>query len=175
MIIACPTCGPLGKNGAAPIKIAFCVHPLITTDIRLILPLSNTLIPTNVPQSVPSRPLIVNPFILTSAPLLTSTIYGRSITLGSMSSSGGDSTIVDSEPEPIIVKFLLIVICSVYVPGNTFIVSPGFEAFIAACIVGKSVGTVISGLQNSTELTKKPSNGPFLHTYFLLLSEPFGG
>ena len=51
-----------------------------------------------------------------------------------------------------------------------------FEAFIAACIVEKSVGTVISGLQNSTELVNNPSNGPSLQTYFLLLlSESFGG
>ena len=65
MIVACPICGPPGKNGAAPIRIAFCVHPLITTDFRLMLPFSNTLIPTNVPQSVPGGPVIVNPFIVT--------------------------------------------------------------------------------------------------------------
>jgi hypothetical protein len=56
-------------------------------------------------------------------------------------------------------------------------VSPGFEAFIAAWIEGKSVGTVITGLQNFNELVNNPSNGPSLQTYFLLLllSESFGG
>ena len=62
--------------------------------------------------------------------MLTSTIYGLPITLGSNSSTGGDSIIVDFAPEPIIVRLLLIVICSVYVPGSTFIVSPGFEALL---------------------------------------------
>ncbi len=47
-------------------------------------------------------------------------------------------------PDHIIVRLLLIVICSVYVPGSTFIILPGVAAFIAACIVGKSVGTVIT-------------------------------
>jgi hypothetical protein len=101
---------------------------------------------------------------------------GSPSTLSSNSSSGGASIIVDFAPEPIIVRLLLIVICSLYVPGSTFIVSPGLEAFIAACIVGKSVGTVIPGLQNFTELVHNPSNGPSLQTYFLLLlSESFGG
>jgi hypothetical protein len=117
---------------------------------------------------------MVNPFMVTITLLKISTIFalpGKGIT-GVGFNTSGVSIIVDFAPEPIIVKFLLIVSCSVYVSGNTFIVSPGFEAFIAAYIVGKSVGTVIStGLQNSTELTKKPSNGHVLHSYSY---HPFG-
>jgi len=64
--------------------------------------------------------------------------------LTSNSSNGGASIIVDFAPEPIIVRLLLILICSVYVPGNTFIRSPSFAAFIADCIVGKSIVTTIS-------------------------------
>jgi hypothetical protein len=44
----------------------------------------------------------------------------------------GALIIVDFEPEPIIVRLLLIVSCSVYVPGNTLITSPSLAAFIAS-------------------------------------------
>ena len=96
-----------------PTATLFRVHPLITACFRLIVPSSITLTPINSPQSVPWGPLMVNPFIVTSAPLLTSTMYGRPITLGSSSSNGGASIMVDSAPEPMIVIFLLIVSCSV--------------------------------------------------------------
>lgn len=82
---------------------------------------------------------------MTVASLLISTMYGSSAVLGSSSPDGGASIIVDFAPEPKIVKLLFIVICSVYVPGNTFIISPSFAASIADCIVAKSVGTIISG------------------------------
>ena len=49
---------------------------------------------------------------------------------------------VDFAPPPVRVKVLGIVICPVYVPESTLIVSPAL-ATIAACNVGKSVGTVI--------------------------------
>ena len=49
---------------------------------------------------------------------------------------------VDFAPAPVRVKVLVIVICSVYVPGST-IVSPALAASIASCNVGKSFGTVI--------------------------------
>ncbi|MGC2308568.1 MAG: hypothetical protein WA461_09195 [Nitrososphaeraceae archaeon] len=59
-----------------------------------------------------------------------------------VSSTAGAWIIVDLAPEPIRVRLLLIVICSVYVPGSTLIVSPGLAASIADCIVGKSDGTL---------------------------------
>jgi hypothetical protein len=59
-------------------------------------------------------------------------------------STSGASIIVDFAPEPMIVRLLLIVICSVYVPDNTLITSPSLAASIASCIVSKSIGTTIS-------------------------------
>ena len=59
-------------------------------------------------------------------------MYGRPITLGSNSSNGGASIIVDFVPEPMIVRSLLIVICSIDVPGNTLIISPSLAASIAS-------------------------------------------
>jgi hypothetical protein len=50
---------------------------------------------------------------------------------------------VDFAPAPVRVKVLIIVICSVSVPGSTLIVSPALAASIAPCNVGKLFGTVI--------------------------------
>jgi hypothetical protein len=39
-----------------------------------------------------------------------------------------------------------------YVPGNTLITSPSSAASTASCIVGKSIGTIISGDGSYSEL-----------------------
>jgi hypothetical protein len=48
----------------------------------------------------------------------------------------GALMIVFSEPVPTRVRLLLMVSCSLYVPGSTFIVSPGLAASIADWILG---------------------------------------
>lgn len=85
----------------------------------------------------------MKPLIVTSAPLLTSIMLGIPSTCGS--NSVGALIMVDWAPVPTSVTLLLIVSCSVYIPGSTFIVSPGLAASIADCIVGYSLGTVIRG------------------------------
>ena len=71
-------------------------------------------------------------------------MYGGPTMLGSNSSNGGDSIMVDFAPDPTIVRLLVILSCSLYVPGNTLITSPSSAALIASCIVSKSIGTTIS-------------------------------
>jgi hypothetical protein len=111
--VACPIC-ELSDVSEIPTTTPANVQSLITAESSLRFASPKTVIPNNTSQFGSSGPLIVNPFIVTSASLLTSTIYGRPITLVSKSSNGsGASIIVDFAPDPIIVRLLTILSCSV--------------------------------------------------------------
>ena len=92
-----------------------------------------TLIPPNRSQVVPLEPAIVNPTKRALALLLISTMNGFPRML--VFNTAGTLIKVDFAPDPVSIKFLPIVICSVYVPGSTFTVFPELAAFIAACMV----------------------------------------
>jgi hypothetical protein len=82
--------------------------------------------------------------MITFAELKSSTIFalpGKGM-IGLGCNTAGALIMVDFAPDPVIIRFLLITICSVYVPGRTFIVLPELAALTAACIVGNCVGRV---------------------------------
>src|SRR6185312_1869464 len=114
----------------------------MTEDSKLRTALPSTLMATNLSHLVPSGPRIENPFNESLALLLTSTMYGRPAAF--CCSASGARKKVDLDPAPTIVRSLGTVNCSTYVPESTSIVSPDFAALIAAWIVGKSFGTVVT-------------------------------
>ena len=85
------------------------------TESSLRVASPKTTIPNNPSQFVISIPLIENPLIFTLASLSILIMDGGPTIPGSSSSNGGASIMVDFAPEPIIVRVLLIVICSMYV------------------------------------------------------------